>query len=162
MWICGNVCYRRKNHTRWNLSGWKAMTAMRWTNGAIIWQPLRRMETICWWTRGSHKIRWWDSSERLLYSDHLSEHLFYDRDPAVHQKSNTLTEGRKKVFYWLFNAIIIAAFCEWLGNDLQGRGPSTRLLHITVKAVELTVAPSIAFVSTIPMDMLSGIKFWKP
>ena len=18
MWICGNVCYRRKNHTRWN------------------------------------------------------------------------------------------------------------------------------------------------
>lgn len=61
------------------------------------------------------------------------------------KKSNTLTEGRKKVFYWLFNAIIIAAFCEWLGNDLQGRGPSTRLLHIAVKAVELTVAPSIAF-----------------
>lgn len=59
--------------------------------------------------------------------------------------SNTLTESRKKTFYQLFNAIIIAAFCEWFGNYLQGTGSSTRILHIIVKAVELSVAPSIGF-----------------
>lgn len=60
-------------------------------------------------------------------------------------KSNTLTRSRKKIFYLLFNAIIVAAFCEWMGNCLQGSGSSTRLFHIIVKAVELSVAPSIAF-----------------
>lgn len=60
-------------------------------------------------------------------------------------KSNTLTKARKSVFHALFNAIIIAAFCEWFGNFLQGTGSSTRILHIVVKAAELSVAPSIAF-----------------
>lgn len=59
--------------------------------------------------------------------------------------SRTLTQGRKQLFHMLFNAIIIAAFCEWLGNYLQGTGEGTRMLHIGVKAIELTVAPSIAF-----------------
>ena len=59
--------------------------------------------------------------------------------------SNTLTEMRKKQFYKLFNVIIIAAFCEWLGNYLQGSGSSTRILHIIVKAIELSIAPSIGF-----------------
>ena len=57
------------------------------------------------------------------------------------KKSNTLTEGRKKLFCKLFNAIIIAAVCEWLGNYLQGTGSATRTLHIMVKAVEFSVAP---------------------
>lgn len=59
--------------------------------------------------------------------------------------SRTLTQGRKRLFHMLFNAIIIAAFCEWLGNYLQGTGEGTRMLHIAVKATEFTVAPSIAF-----------------
>lgn len=59
--------------------------------------------------------------------------------------SNTLTANRKKQFYKLFNAIIIASFCEWLGNYLQGSGSATRILHIVVKAVEFSVAPSIGF-----------------
>ena len=59
--------------------------------------------------------------------------------------SNTLTTSRKRQFYKLFNAIIIASFCEWLGNYLQGSGGTTRILHIVVKAVELSVAPSIGF-----------------
>lgn len=59
--------------------------------------------------------------------------------------SNTLTASRKRQFYKLFNAIIIASFCEWLGNYLQGSGETTRILHIVVKAVELSVAPSIGF-----------------
>lgn len=61
------------------------------------------------------------------------------------KKSNTLTEGRKKLFCKLFNAIIIAAACEWLGNYLQGTGSATRTLHIMVKAVEFSVAPAIGF-----------------
>ena len=60
-------------------------------------------------------------------------------------QSNTLTKSRKRLFHELFTAIIVAAFCEWLGNYLQGTGSSTRLLHIAVKAIELSVAPSIAF-----------------
>lgn len=60
-------------------------------------------------------------------------------------ESHTLTQSRKRLFHMLFNAIIVAAFCEWLGNYLQGAGESTRILHIVVKAIELSVAPSIAF-----------------
>ena len=59
--------------------------------------------------------------------------------------SNTLTEGRKKQFYKLFNAIIIASFCEWIGNYLQGSGSATRTIHIVIKALELSIAPSIGF-----------------
>lgn len=59
--------------------------------------------------------------------------------------SNTLTQERKKQFYKLFNTIVIAAFCEWLGNYLQGSGNATRVIHIIVKAVELSIAPAIGF-----------------
>lgn len=59
--------------------------------------------------------------------------------------SSTLTKRRKRLFHLLFNAIIIGAFCEWMGNFLQGTGESTRLLHIMVKAIELSVAPAIGF-----------------
>lgn len=60
-------------------------------------------------------------------------------------ESHTLTESRKKLFHKLFNAIIIAAFCEWLGNNLQGMGETARIFHIAAKAVEFSVAPSIGF-----------------
>lgn len=60
-------------------------------------------------------------------------------------KSNTLTIKRKKLFCWLYSVIIVAALCEWIGNYLQGSGGSTRVLHIVVKAIEFSVAPSIAF-----------------
>ena len=60
-------------------------------------------------------------------------------------KSSTLTKGRKTNFYRLFGVIALAAFCEWMGNFLQGAGASTRLVHIVVKTIELSVAPSICF-----------------
>ena len=60
-------------------------------------------------------------------------------------QSSTLTRRRKRLFHLLFNAIIIGAFCEWMGNFLQGTGESTRLLHIMVKTIELSVAPAIGF-----------------
>lgn len=63
-------------------------------------------------------------------------------------RSNTLTLKRKNLFRWLYTIIIIAAFCEWLGNYLQGSGESTRILHIVVKAIELSVSPAIAFLFT--------------
>lgn len=59
--------------------------------------------------------------------------------------SNTLTASHKKRFRWLFMAIIISALGEWLGNLLQGGGEPTRVFHIIVKTIELSVAPSIAF-----------------
>lgn len=60
-------------------------------------------------------------------------------------QSNSLTRQRKKLFHLLFNAIIISSFCEWFGNLLQGMGEPTRTVHIIVKAIELSVAPSIGF-----------------
>lgn len=59
--------------------------------------------------------------------------------------SNTLTAERKKLFCMLFSVIIVSALCEWLGVLLDGKNPATRGLHIAVKAIELSVAPSIAF-----------------
>ncbi len=59
--------------------------------------------------------------------------------------STTLNKKKKKIFYALFNAIITAAFCEWFGNYLQSIGAATRILHITVKILELSIAPSIGF-----------------
>ncbi len=59
--------------------------------------------------------------------------------------SNTLTKSKKKSFYILFNAIIVAAFCEWFATMLEGTGPSTQFLHSIVKCTELSVAPYIAF-----------------
>ena len=61
------------------------------------------------------------------------------------RKSNTLTKYRKRLFLELFNMIIAASVCEWVGNYLQSAGNSTRIIHIAVKAIELSVAPSIAF-----------------
>lgn len=61
------------------------------------------------------------------------------------RKSNTLTKKRKRLFLELFNMIIVASVCEWIGNYLQSGGSATRIVHITVKAIELSVAPSIAF-----------------
>ena len=61
------------------------------------------------------------------------------------KNSNTLTKKRKNLFCALFNVIIVASACEWMGNYLQGSGESTRILHIVVKSIELSVAPSIAF-----------------
>ena len=59
-------------------------------------------------------------------------------------QSATLSRERKRLFHVLFTAIAVAAFCEWFGSYLQGSGPQTRVLHIVVKAVELSVAPSIS------------------
>lgn len=57
--------------------------------------------------------------------------------------SGTLTKDKKRIFYMLFSSIALAALCEWLGVALQGAGPSTRLAHIFVKAIELSAAPVI-------------------
>jgi diguanylate cyclase (GGDEF)-like protein len=59
---------------------------------------------------------------------------------CVH-KSNTLTKNRKDLFIALFNVIIVAGACDWLGNYLQSAGPETRILHIVVKMIELSLAP---------------------
>lgn len=59
-------------------------------------------------------------------------------------KSGTLAEKSKKLFHLLFTAIAVAAFCEWLGVVLQGTGSGTRVLHIVVKVLELSLAPSIS------------------
>lgn len=60
-------------------------------------------------------------------------------------RSNTLTTTRKKLFRCLYALIIVAALCEWIGNQLQASGALTRNFHILVKAIELSVAPGIAF-----------------
>ena len=59
--------------------------------------------------------------------------------------SSTLTKDKKKVFNLLFSAIAISALCEWLGVMLQGSGGKTRIIHIIIKALELSIAPSIGF-----------------
>ena len=59
--------------------------------------------------------------------------------------SSTLTKDKKKVFNLLFSAIAISALCEWLGVMLQGSGGKTRIIHVIIKALELSIAPSIGF-----------------
>lgn len=59
--------------------------------------------------------------------------------------SSTLTKDKKKTFHFLFSIIAFSALCEWLGVLLQGTGPSTRVAHIIIKALELSLAPSIGF-----------------
>ena len=59
--------------------------------------------------------------------------------------SSTLTKDIKKIFHFLFSIIAFSAFCEWLGVLLQGTGESTKIIHIIVKALELSLAPSIGF-----------------
>lgn len=61
-------------------------------------------------------------------------------------QSNTLTTEKKRLFHWLFGIIALASICEWFGVLLDGAAPATRLLHIAVKATELSVAPSVAFI----------------
>lgn len=59
-------------------------------------------------------------------------------------KSTTLSRSRKRLFYMLFSSIAVSCLCEWVGVYLQGAGPSTRVLHIAVKVIELSLAPTIA------------------
>jgi len=59
--------------------------------------------------------------------------------------SGTMTRNKKRYFRLLFVSVAAAALCEWLGICLQGTGGATRGLHIMVKAIELSVAPAIAF-----------------
>ena len=59
-------------------------------------------------------------------------------------KSATLGKKQKRLFHLLYLAITTAALCEWVGVGLQGTGSETRVLHIIVKVVELSVAPSIS------------------
>lgn len=61
------------------------------------------------------------------------------------KNSSTLTRARKRLFRLLFLNTAICAFCEWFGIFLQDTGSATRILHIVVKAIELSVAPSIGF-----------------
>ena len=59
--------------------------------------------------------------------------------------SGTLARSKKKYFRLLFVCIAVATFCECFGLRLQGTGQATQALHIFVKAVELSIAPAIAF-----------------
>ena len=58
--------------------------------------------------------------------------------------SNDLIEKQKKKdFMAIFIVIIVAAMAEWCGRYLDGAGAQTRFLHITVKAVDHSLAPVV-------------------
>lgn len=59
--------------------------------------------------------------------------------------SGTLARNKKKYFVLLFLCIAAASLCEYFGICLQGTGSATRVLHIVVKAAELSIAPAIGF-----------------
>lgn len=60
--------------------------------------------------------------------------------------SNDLIEKQKKKdFMAIFIVIIVAAMAEWCGRYLDGAGAQTRFLHITVKAVDHSLAPVVTF-----------------
>ncbi len=71
-------------------------------------------------------------------------------------KSVTLDRDQKRRFHLLYLAIAVASVCEWLGVCLQGSGSGTRVLHIVVKCIELSVAPSISIWLAWVMEK------WKP
>ena len=59
-------------------------------------------------------------------------------------RSNTLSAKRKTLFHLLLTAVIIAAFCEWFAIMLENHYTS-RVLTTIIKAIELSVTPSISF-----------------
>ncbi len=67
-------------------------------------------------------------------------------------RSNSLGRERKRMFHFFFGLITVAALCEWLGVFLQGLGSETRILHIAVKFIELSIAPSISFMFALVLD----------
>lgn len=60
-------------------------------------------------------------------------------------ESNSLSLERKSLFRWLFSLIVIAAICEWLSVFLEGTADSLHFLHVSIKVLELSLAPIIAF-----------------
>lgn len=56
-------------------------------------------------------------------------------------RSSTLTRRNRVRFALLFSTVAIAAVCEWTGVLLQNTGSATRVLHIAVKVIELSLAP---------------------
>ena len=57
--------------------------------------------------------------------------------------ARALSKWEQRMFFLEFSGIAIAALCEWLGVMLQGAGPGTRILHIAVKVLELSIAPVV-------------------
>ena len=58
-------------------------------------------------------------------------------------KSNTLTRSRKRSFHWMYAVIAIAAFFEWSGHMLENKGSYVRLLLLSAKVIEHSLAPVI-------------------
>lgn len=62
------------------------------------------------------------------------------------RKSNTVSKTQKSLFTLFFNIIAIAAFCEWFAHYLESFGPEWIIFHTMVKVIELSLAPSFAFI----------------
>lgn len=60
--------------------------------------------------------------------------------------SGNLTPDKKRQFAILFAVTALAFACEYTGNLLQGADTRLRLLHILVKALELSTAPFIGLI----------------
>lgn len=58
-------------------------------------------------------------------------------------KSNTLTRYRKRTFHCMYAVIAIAAFFEWSGHMLEDRGSYARLMLLSAKVIEHSIAPVI-------------------
>ena len=62
------------------------------------------------------------------------------------RKSNSISKSQKHLFTLFFNIIAVAAFCEWFAHYLENFGPEWIAFHTIVKVIELSLAPSFAFI----------------
>lgn len=69
-----------------------------------------------------------------------------------------LDKNKKRQFGFAIILVILASISEWLGVFLDAKPSWTRDIHITVKVIELSVAP---FIPVICADILSHLKHSK-
>ena len=72
--------------------------------------------------------------------------------------NSSLTTKSKQLFAVMYLVIMICAAAEWLGLHLQGRSSQTRVLHIIVKTIELSLAPWIGVLCTAVVNQSARIK----
>jgi diguanylate cyclase (GGDEF)-like protein len=72
--------------------------------------------------------------------------------------SNTIGAGAKRRFLLLYALISVAALCEWGGHTIQNIGAGSRVLHIALKMIELSIAPFIGVICGSIINRSSAVK----
>lgn len=74
-------------------------------------------------------------------------------------KNNMFPKNIKRLFLLLYLIIGVCALTEWTGVFLQRLSFNMRILHIAVKIIDLSLAPSIGVICTMIISKFKTLKF---